>query len=214
VADPFPAIAEASATGETADLFADIRATVGVRVVNLVWRHLATIDGALPWAWAAWRRATRTRGVFSLLFVDIDRFKAYNDTYGHQVGAAVLRWLGLLMPQLVRQSDWVARYGGEELAIILPGASMDVAYELAERIRLVLAEQLFERRGVARSLMHDLEETGAVGAVAARIGFRDPRCAFFALLNRSVFDHRPGSKRRAPRWSTSATRPEAMIPAA
>jgi hypothetical protein len=51
--DPFPAVAEASATGETADLFADIRATVGVRVVNLVWRHLATIDGALPWAWAA-----------------------------------------------------------------------------------------------------------------------------------------------------------------
>jgi hypothetical protein len=51
--DPVPAIAEASATGETAALFADIRATVGVRVVNLVWRHLATIDGALPWAWAA-----------------------------------------------------------------------------------------------------------------------------------------------------------------
>jgi hypothetical protein len=53
VSDPFPAIAEATATGETAALFADIRATVGVRVVNLVWRHLATIDGALPWAWAA-----------------------------------------------------------------------------------------------------------------------------------------------------------------
>ncbi|MFI5002418.1 MAG: hypothetical protein ACHQK9_21245, partial [Reyranellales bacterium] len=42
-----------AATGEIADLFADIRATVGVRVVNLVWRHLATFDGALPWAWAA-----------------------------------------------------------------------------------------------------------------------------------------------------------------
>jgi len=53
VSDPFPAIAEASATGETADIFRDIRATVGVRVVNLVWRHLATLDGALPWAWAA-----------------------------------------------------------------------------------------------------------------------------------------------------------------
>jgi len=53
VNDPFPAIAEASATGETADLFADIRATVGVRVVNLVWRHLAILDGALPWAWTA-----------------------------------------------------------------------------------------------------------------------------------------------------------------
>ncbi|TAJ89871.1 hypothetical protein [Reyranella sp.] len=51
--DPFPAVAEATATGEVADLFADIRATVGVRVVNLVWRHLAAMDGALPWAWAA-----------------------------------------------------------------------------------------------------------------------------------------------------------------
>jgi len=53
VSDPFPAVTEAAATGETAELFADIRATVGVRVVNLVWRHLATLDGALPWAWSA-----------------------------------------------------------------------------------------------------------------------------------------------------------------
>jgi len=53
VSDPFPAVAEAAATGQTADIFADIRATVGVRVVNLVWRHLATIDGALPWTWNA-----------------------------------------------------------------------------------------------------------------------------------------------------------------
>ena len=53
MSEPFPAVAEAAATGRTADLFADIRATVGVRVVNLVWRHLATMDGALPWAWAA-----------------------------------------------------------------------------------------------------------------------------------------------------------------
>lgn len=51
--DPFPAIAESTATGEIADLFADIRSVVGVRVVNLVWRHLATFDGALPWAWGA-----------------------------------------------------------------------------------------------------------------------------------------------------------------
>ena len=53
MSDPFPAVAEAEATGETATLFADIRATVGVRVVNLVWRHLATLDGSLPWAWGA-----------------------------------------------------------------------------------------------------------------------------------------------------------------
>lgn len=51
--DPFPAIAEPAATGDTAEIFADIRATIGVRVVNLVWRHLATLDDALPWAWRA-----------------------------------------------------------------------------------------------------------------------------------------------------------------
>lgn len=53
MSDPLPAITEAAATGEIAELFDDIRTTVGVRVVNLVWRHLATMDGALPWAWAA-----------------------------------------------------------------------------------------------------------------------------------------------------------------
>ena len=52
---PLPAIAEADARGETAELFADIRSVVGVRVVNLVWRHLATFDGALPMTWAAVR---------------------------------------------------------------------------------------------------------------------------------------------------------------
>lgn len=50
-----PAVDEAAATGDTAALFADIRATLGVGVVNLIWRHLATIDGALPWAWGAVR---------------------------------------------------------------------------------------------------------------------------------------------------------------
>ncbi len=50
--DPVPAIVEAEASGDTAALFADIRATLRVPVVNLIWRHLATIPGALPWAWA------------------------------------------------------------------------------------------------------------------------------------------------------------------
>ena len=50
-ADPIPAIAEAEATGETAALFADLRATLGVPFVNLIWRHLATIPGGLAWTW-------------------------------------------------------------------------------------------------------------------------------------------------------------------
>ena len=55
MSDPVPAITEAAATGETAAIFADIRNVLGVDVVNLIWRHLATIDGALPWAWGTLR---------------------------------------------------------------------------------------------------------------------------------------------------------------
>ncbi len=55
MSDPVPAVAEAAATGETAVIFADIRRVLGVEVVNLIWRHLATIPGALPWAWGMLR---------------------------------------------------------------------------------------------------------------------------------------------------------------
>jgi len=55
--DPLPAVTEAEASGETAAIFADFRALLGVSTVNLIWRHLATIPGALPWAWAALRPA-------------------------------------------------------------------------------------------------------------------------------------------------------------
>ncbi len=55
MSDPVPAITEAAASGEVAALYADIRAVYGVGVVNLVWRHLATIPGALPWAWGTVR---------------------------------------------------------------------------------------------------------------------------------------------------------------
>jgi hypothetical protein len=57
MSDPVPAITEAAATGDTAAIFTDIRQVLGVDVVNLIWRHLATIDGALPWAWGTLRPA-------------------------------------------------------------------------------------------------------------------------------------------------------------
>src|SRR5260370_16469466 len=55
MSDPVPAITEAAATGEIAAIFADIRLVLGVDVVNLIWRHLATIPGALPWSWQTLR---------------------------------------------------------------------------------------------------------------------------------------------------------------
>jgi diguanylate cyclase (GGDEF)-like protein len=80
-------------------------------------------------------------GLFiSLIMLDIDRFKAVNDTYGHDAGDMVLREIALLLKQRVRAEDTVARYGGEEFVIIIPDAGADVAVGLAERLREKIAD--------------------------------------------------------------------------
>ncbi len=80
----------------------------------------------------------------ALILLDVDYFKTVNDTYGHQIGDDVLRWISRLITELVRPEDKVARYGGEELAIILPDTDTQTAFEIAERIRQTLEAQPFE----------------------------------------------------------------------
>jgi len=80
-------------------------------------------------------RCVRNKTDLVCLFIDVDFFKKINDTYGHQVGDAVLVRLVSLMSDQVRSSDIVARYGGEEFAIILPDTGIQKAHEVAERIR-------------------------------------------------------------------------------
>lgn len=83
-----------------------------------------------------WRRATRESRALSLLMIDVDYFKFYNDTYGHQGGDDCLRRVAGAMSDVVkRSSDAVARYGGEEFAIILPATDPEGACIVAERIR-------------------------------------------------------------------------------
>nr|WP_175801843.1 sensor domain-containing diguanylate cyclase [Burkholderia anthina] len=95
-----------------------------------------------------WRRARRARSVFSLLFVDVDRFKAYNDTYGHQAGddalAAVARCIG---DNIRRPADTAARYGGEEFVVLLPDTSETGAAQIAERIRAAIDGLPLEHAG-------------------------------------------------------------------
>ncbi|KXG78411.1 Response regulator PleD [Fervidicola ferrireducens] len=74
-------------------------------------------------------------GTFSLILLDIDHFKSYNDNYGHLMGDKVLKKLAEILRQNVRTGDIVGRYGGEEFAIILPDTSGSEAYAIAERIR-------------------------------------------------------------------------------
>ncbi|MHA6484620.1 sensor domain-containing diguanylate cyclase [Paenibacillus sp. strain BS8-2] len=77
----------------------------------------------------------------SLVLVDIDYFKRVNDTYGHQVGDRILVQVSRIISSAIRQDDIAARWGGEELAIYLPGVRTELALRIAERIRKQVAEE-------------------------------------------------------------------------
>ena len=82
--------------------------------------------------------AERYGGEVSLIMMDIDHFKHFNDTYGHQTGDLVLASLAQSVKKQLRQSDRAFRYGGEEFAIVLPRTDMDGALVMAERVRSVI----------------------------------------------------------------------------
>jgi diguanylate cyclase (GGDEF)-like protein len=80
-------------------------------------------------------RHSRYGGAFSLVILDLDSFKAFNDTYGHIEGDRLLKQLGLVLKGAVRDADEAFRYGGDEFAILLPQTSIKDAHEVAERVR-------------------------------------------------------------------------------
>ena len=96
-------------------------------------------------------RHTRTKQDVSLIIMDVDYFKNYNDTLGHQAGDVVLKQLGHILKETVRENDIVARYGGEEFAVILPGVSKEGVMILAERLRARVEETPFPNEEVQPS---------------------------------------------------------------
>lgn len=88
-------------------------------------------------------RAQRYFESLSCIFIDIDHFKHFNDTYGHQAGDQILKTLGALLLDSVRASDLAARYGGEEFAVILHYADLETACAVAERLRKLVASHAF-----------------------------------------------------------------------
>jgi diguanylate cyclase (GGDEF)-like protein len=86
-----------------------------------------------------WKRASRSGRPFSVVLIDLDKFKEVNDGLGHLEGDLVLARVGRLLEQKCRQSNVVARYGGDEFVILMPETSIEQAQVLAERLRLWLA---------------------------------------------------------------------------
>ncbi len=84
--------------------------------------------------------------------IDIDNFKQVNDQYGHQVGDEVLHNIGHCINGLVREMDLAARYGGEELAIILPNSDIEKGYITGERVRKAIEKLKFDGFSVTVSI--------------------------------------------------------------
>lgn len=95
-----------------------------------------------------WLRAARQKTRLSLILVDVDHFKHYNDFYGHQKGDRCLRAIAsAIQRQVTRPADLVARYGGEEFAVILPETEAKGAWSVAEKIRLAVNDLQINHQG-------------------------------------------------------------------
>ncbi len=109
-----------------------------------------------------WKRAVRHGTSLSLLFGDIDHFKFYNDTYGHKAGDECLREIAQIATDaLERPGDLAARYGGVEVAIVLPSTSGTGAHNIAEKIRMSVA---------ARALPHEQSPVASVVTISIGCG--------------------------------------------
>ena len=101
----------------------------GIKTRRFFWEALS----------AEWKRASRSGRPFSVVLIDLDKFKEVNDTMGHFEGDLVLARVGRLLEQKSRQSNVVARYGGDEFIVLMPETGAEQAQVLAERLRQWLA---------------------------------------------------------------------------
>jgi len=133
--------------------------------------------------YAEWQRSMRSGQPMSLLLIDIDHFKRYNDRYGHLAGDACLRQVaGILYDCAQRSGELVARYGGEEFALLLPGADAEAAMTVAQRCmdEIVRADMPHEDSPVAEYLTVSIG-VATVVAVQELVAESLVRCADEAL---------------------------------
>jgi diguanylate cyclase (GGDEF)-like protein len=110
------------------------------------------------------RRANRVSGTLALIMIDVDRFKTYNDRYGHPAGDECLKQVAhAIAKTILRPADLAARYGGEEFAVLLPNTDESGAAVVAERIRIAV-------RGLA---LEHADATNRVVTISAGVSARE-----------------------------------------
>jgi diguanylate cyclase (GGDEF)-like protein len=137
-------------------------------------------------------RSCRCGTPIGVLFVDVDRFKQLNDTYGHQVGDTVLAQLGAIISKNVRISDIAARYGGEEFVVLAVDSSESGLNILAERIRQSIEEVTFSHDGVK------IPVTASVGATFASLCRGDQKMSSQILesADAAMYESKRGGRNR------------------
>lgn len=160
--------------GKLAAVVQTLRDMTDEKAAQIALEQLATRDGLTGLAnrrcfddtlHAEWARAMRQQQPLSLLMVDVDNFKAFNDANGHLGGDECLKLIARAVASEMRANDLVARYGGEEFAVILPNQSLKGAAIVAERIRYRV-EQMQVPHG-SKSNLHVTVSIGAATALAA-----------------------------------------------
>lgn len=148
-----------------------------------------------------WNNAQREHKPLSLILLDIDFFKQYNDHYGHVAGDDCLRRIGaLLEPSAARPRDLVARYGGEEFVLVLPGTDAAAAMHLAERCRASVADAAIAhaRSAIAAVLTVSL----GVGTVIPAQG--DASRTFIEAVDRALYQAKQQGRNRVVASAGSA----------
>lgn len=137
-------------------------------------------------------RSIRNERTLSLLLADIDRFKKFNDTYGHQTGDFILKEFSRVAKSVIREYDLIARYGGEEFVFVLPETDAEEAMVVAEKIRKTIEDHTFDD---GASTYH---VTISIGVACARPSVDDfKKDDFIGLADEALYEAKNAGRNRA-----------------
>lgn len=146
-----------------------------------------------------WRRGQRLGGVLSLLLLDIDYFKRINDSHGHAAGDAVLVAVAAALRESLRETDTVARLGGEEFVILLPGVDRSGALQFAERLRVRV-----ETLAIAFESL-ELACTVSIGLVDSQLAGLEDEEGMLLAADKALYTAKESGRNRVCAWPLAPT---------
>lgn len=194
-----PKLTGGAFTGDDLDFLRDLGRFAAIAVENSRLYQMATMDRMtrlyvhhffLERLEEEIKRSQRYSVPLSLLMCDIDHFKNFNDTYGHQQGDSILRELGILIRKCLRKMDIPARYGGEEFAIVLPETSLENAKKVASRMRRKVESHEFTGPG------SPLHVTVSIGVAEFRPDRNEETRALVGRADRALYTAKKSGRNR------------------